>query len=418
MAGSCRHGKRPLLTIGPTYKSLVCCKADSRCVARFLESGCRGERVSTLGLHNGGARGGRGCPVLMSVGTRIARGLIAVSRWIVGSGAILEIASGYVGKSSPMLAQYLLWPKHVDAVTARVRDRPASDLIGIVVQGPWVEDGRFTADTLLRYRAAFPSAAIVYSGWLEDELASRGTSRALADAWQFSERPQNPGPANINLQMKSASAGISQARELGCTHVLKTRSDQRLYSLDALTLLKRSLDAFPANIEGESETGRLVVTSLNSFRYRMYGPSDMLTFGAASDVARYWNAPEDTRAQDFVGNSARLSVAEHSRLKIAEVYLATTYLESCGVPLEWTLDHSLQVLRDFFCVVDASQLGLYWPKYTLNADRWAEHVMGPDFREMTFASWLDLWCATAVELDDADNNALQRDATWREDSHE
>jgi hypothetical protein len=345
----------------------------------------------------------------VSLGKHVARVLVVASRWIVGAGALLEIASAYVGEASPMFAQYLLWPKKGGVLTPRVRERSSNELIGIVVQGPWVGGGEFTADTLARYRAAFPSAAIVYSGWPEDESFAYGTSKKFADVWEFSEKPENPGPANINLQIKSASAGIARAQELGCTHVLKTRSDQRLYSLDALTLLKRSLDAFP-RVEQGSGPGRLIVSSLNSFRYRMYGPSDMLTFGTISDVARYWNAPEDTRSSGFMEKAASMSVAEHSMLRIAEVYVATTYLEDCGIPLEWNLTHSLQMLRDFFCVVDAAQLGLYWPKYTLNADRWAEHVMGPDFREVTFASWLDLWCSKSVELDNADREALRRDA--------
>lgn len=135
---------------------------------------------------------------------------------------------------------------------------------------------------------------------------------------------------------------------------------------------------------------RLVGISLGTFKYRLYGVSDMFLYGHIDDMVRYWNIPLDARIdspeeQNNVGLTWRI----FSTWRVCEVYLCTEFLKSIGRDITYTLADSFQVFKDHFVVIDQAAIKLYWHKYTLNADRYAG--FGFFDSELSFNDWLVLY---------------------------
>ena len=80
------------------------------------------------------------------------------------------------------------------------------------------------------------------------------------------------------------------AKRLGATHVVKTRSDQRAYNPSLLSYLYNLLQVFPVNAGEKIQKSRIIGTSLNTFKHRIYGLSDMFLFGEIDDLLLYWDS--------------------------------------------------------------------------------------------------------------------------------
>ena len=116
----------------------------------------------------------------------------------------------------------------------------------------------------------------------------------------------------------------------------------------------------------------------------------MFLFGKFEDVERIWDIAEDPRS----GKPTHESLLEWSRAEMAEVYLTTNYLRKIGHEPRWTLRDSWEVFRDFFCIVDASVVDLYWPKYErFNEYRYRHYATERTNAEMSWMDWLNLYNA-------------------------
>jgi hypothetical protein len=299
-------------------------------------------------------------------------------------------------------------PRRANAIHTLRTTGPLPQRCAIVVQGPLATDDDFTLNTLALYRRHHPDVVLILSTWEGQDAAALARARDLGAQVVTSQKPAVTGTQNINLQIVSSHRGIERAAELGTQYVLKTRSDQRMYSPLSMPLL---LDlclrfALPSHVRGQS--ARLVACSLNTFKYRLYGVSDMLMFGHIDDMKRYWHPPLDERppgtpapapgspapgtpaAPGTPGTPVAIpSLRQFAELRICETYLCTEFLKALGRPLQWTLRDSMRVLADHFCVVDQEALDLYWPKYEpLVEYRRRRYDHETTDRPMSFADWL------------------------------
>ena len=177
-----------------------------------------------------------------------------------------------------------------------------------------------------------------------------------------------------NLQMRSSHRGVQEAERLGAKYVLKTRSDQRFGN----NFLLQSLLAFHSHFSiepGANQAGRLITCSLDTFLYRIYGVSDMMTFGKTEDVKAFWSG-------DYLDNDRSLA-----GVPVEALYCAN-FLNRIGDRPDWTMAHYLRVLRERFLVLDASALGLAWPKYQSTENRWSSAGTPAHLEEITFGKWL------------------------------
>lgn len=269
----------------------------------------------------------------------------------------------------------------VDPLAATGEHRPA-----IVVQGGVVADLDFTLQTLELYRRLHPEVPVLLSTWADTDAAALARAHQLGVQVVTSDKPAFAGQQNINLQIVSSAAGVRAAQAAGASHILKSRTDQRLCAPDVLAFLEGLVEDHPlAPVPGQRQ--RLVAVSLNTFRYRMYGVSDMFMYGQAEDMVAYWTPPLDERVfdpnQQHFGN-----LRQFSQWRICEVYLCTEFMQRAGWDAQWTLQDYWRLLAERFCVVDAGSLDLLWPKYSTRELRWTNYQeRSHSFTELGFRDW-------------------------------
>jgi len=258
--------------------------------------------------------------------------------------------------------------------------------VAIVMQGPIITKDSFTYETLKIYRKRLPKTRLILSTWDDYSKDELNKFKAINVDIVENTKPDYSGIANINFQIKSTKNGIFKANELGSKYCLKTRTDQRIYRHDFMLFFLSLLDSF--RIENKYLRRRLVAVSLNTYKFRLYGISDMLMFGHIDDMLKYWNVSFDRRIlKDVeVGESA----LEFSKARLCEVYLCTEFLKKINHCIDFTLEDYWNVLADYFCIIDSSSIDLFWFKY----DRWNENRRYQNMirkldEEFYFSDWIN-----------------------------
>src|SRR4029079_1102553 len=90
----------------------------------------------------------------------------------------------------------------------------------------------------------FPGARLILSTWKTESDAVLNAFRKLGIEVVQSDPPEKPGQQNINFQLVSSRAGVERAAEMGAQYVLKTRTDQRLYSANLQPMRMSLWDVF------------------------------------------------------------------------------------------------------------------------------------------------------------------------------
>ncbi len=260
----------------------------------------------------------------------------------------------------------------------------------IVVQGPVLSKHDFTFETLLFYKKVFQQnnldIRLIFSTWHDETPAVLERIRALGIEVVLSDSCPN-GANNLNRQIVTTRAGLLRAKELGCEYVLKTRADQRIYAPNLLTFLFNLQKIFPLDKTVRKLRQRLIALSFNSFKYRLYGVSDMFLFGHIDDVLAYWDIPLNLYCPQHEGKSAE----EIFKNESPETFICRRFLRRIGFnPTDSQEDTDLCYAR-FFCLIDKESIDLYWPKYT-NAERRWEKFEPYVMEEMSFRDWLNLYC--------------------------
>lgn len=253
--------------------------------------------------------------------------------------------------------------------------------IAIVMQGPILYTEDFTLETLRLYKKMFPGALLILSTWDYEDAAYIETIQKEIPNILLNPVPEKKGVQNINFQIASSFAGINFAKQKGAEFVLKTRTDQRIYAPRALEFFLQILKMFPA-ADGYNQKHRLVACSLNSFKYRRYGISDMNLFGYVDDMQSFWGVELDENGSGFKGVQPPIS----------EAYLVTYFLKKIGREVMWTLEDSWEAVAEHFCIVDATSIDLYWYKYArMKEYRYQFYDGFRNDEELSFKEWLFLY---------------------------
>ncbi|MEI6335428.1 MAG: WavE lipopolysaccharide synthesis family protein [Methylococcaceae bacterium] len=274
----------------------------------------------------------------------------------------------------------------------------------IVMQGPLIVDSNFTVETLKLYRHNFPDAILIFSTWFVPDDIVKLLEKYAVHIIQ-NAMPENHGISNVNLQIVTSRAGVLAARDLEAQQVLKTRTDQRIYHPSLETYLFNLVKTFPLAEGLPIQINRLVGISLGTFKYRLYGVTDMFLYGHIDDMLRYWNIPLDTRRDTTEERkNAGHTLRQFSMWRVCEVYFCTEFLKSIGRDIAYTLADSFQVLKNHFVIIDQAAIKLYWHKYTLNEERYAG--FGFFDPELSFNDWLVLY--HSLETITIDENILDQ----------
>ena len=263
--------------------------------------------------------------------------------------------------------------------------------VAIVLQGPILGEKSFTLETVKLYQKHFRDTSIILSTWSDENPDYIARFRELEITLILNEKPEHAGASNINYQIISSSAGVQKAKEIGAEYVLKTRTDQRMYATGVVDYFYNICEQFPVTGGFVRQKKRIVGISLNTFKYRMYGLSDMLIYGHVEDMLLYWNGTLDERESPVEVLPSRISLREHALRNICEVYLSRNFLKQIGRNLEWTLQGSWGAFSDNFVVVDKEVLDLLWPKYGRREYFWRSYGKNEYFQEITFNEWLNIY---------------------------
>jgi hypothetical protein len=238
----------------------------------------------------------------------------------------------------------------------------AGEEFAILMQGPVLLKAGFTVETLKLYRKVYPRIKIILSTWENtDKVVLEEISRLKVQILT-SKLPDFSGDSNMNFQLKSTIAGLQSLNDGIVKYVLKTRTDQRIYSAsDYLGSMAATLESFP--VRSKHLTKRLIVSNLNMFRYRKYTVSDMFMFGTLADMKFFWNIPfqEEVMLYD--------SSKEFYENRLAEAYLVYYFFKNTGFIPGKTLEDSDRFLGDNFYVIDRNVIDLFWYKYNHTYER-------------------------------------------------
>lgn len=267
---------------------------------------------------------------------------------------------------------------------------PFGSSIAIVLQGPIVSKNSVTLRIIQHYSVRYPEVCLVVSTWEDTpqldiapfvELAKQKKIRLI-----LNPEPENPGVFNVNRQIVSSRNGLSCVLE-DFEFAIKSRTDQAFIAPRFMNHLQTLFNKFSIDIHNNE---KIIISSMNSFAFRLYGASDMFQFGKAKGLFDYWNQPLDNRKiSDLTNVSPNLQTEAQKR--VAEVYLNTNYfLKKMKNEPKYEFSESLRFIADYFIVADASSLGQKWFKYTNLSDRWGVGKFPNKFYEITHIDWISL----------------------------
>jgi hypothetical protein len=198
----------------------------------------------------------------------------------------------------------------------------------------------------------------------------------------------------------------------GAEKILLARTDYLFSNPFMLDAFDSLLAAYPATVtQMYGLKGRLIVTDLGTRHYMPYHVADMLMYGYAEDVARYWFASQYSNERNY-SHSVFSTYAERSILDFSqdcpvnETWFALNFQKFIGRPIEWTLGDSLTFYRDFLLVVNSLECGLFWFKKL-----WINRVdfLNKPKSYITHTLWLAMASGRPIEdFADADLKAI----TW------
>lgn len=279
-------------------------------------------------------------------------------------------------------------PVKTSRISCLSQDLKQLEKISIVLQGPLQTKNNFTLETVKLYKKYYPLSPIIISTWDNSDIQLIKKIQEAGAIVCLSKLPENKGRGNINCQRISSLAGIEKARAIGCSHILKTRTDQRLYANNVLTYLLNILNLFPLKLNTKAHS-RIISTSNCTFSDRLYNISDLCLFGTIDDMQRYFSCPEDTL--NIPKNVIYNNPVDFAQSRPGEIYFSTHYFENLGFKLDWTFEQSKYFLKELFVIIDCESLDMFWPKYVNIEYRWRNYGQRNDLQQITFRDWLEYY---------------------------
>lgn len=270
----------------------------------------------------------------------------------------------------------------------------------IVIQGPIKEKNNFTLETVRLYKKNYPECIVILSTWKNsiptsviDDFIKSGAVVLL------NEKPIVSGSHNVNFQIVSALSGVLEAEKRECRFVLKTRTDQRMYSPNALDILKNYLIMYPVDNSLQAK-GRIIEPGITVCKYRIWSMCDMFQFGYTDDMKRMWSVKLDARnrtQQEF--SSKRYLVKDIVHENVAEIYLHRAYAQTLGMDASANSIAYYNFIKSSMVVFDKEQIDLYWPKYTSEEYGWAKNPMYDEkqtLARLTHYEWLNIYSGAVI----------------------
>lgn len=242
---------------------------------------------------------------------------------------------------------------------------PQEQLTSIIIQGPVIEEHDFTRETINLYERLFPETPIILSTWDDTPIDLLRSIETTSAVLVLSRKPPKPGWGHVDYQIASVNAAVEQARVLGSTHVVKSRTDFRMMRGDSLVGL-HALQAMVPLKSGGTQQERLLATDLATLKHRPYGLTDIFQFGQIDDMALYWKPGEfEAEVKSLTSEFGSPPLVSGIPL-VSEIFLCWRYLRSLGHSLDFSLGDWWMHLGERFGIIDVSSLDAFWFRHDWN----------------------------------------------------
>lgn len=301
---------------------------------------------------------------------------------------------------------YRLRPKEAAQIHTKNFCNNLEDRCALVMQGPIEKEENFTLETLMLYKKMYPRLNIILSTWEDEDKDYLEKIKKIGVLVIQSNKPENAGYFNRNLQLKSTKKGIEKAKELRVDYIFKTRTDQRFYKPDILSFFISLLEVFPCNDFLPFQKKRIIALEISAHKniFNLYFVSDFLFFGCTEDMVQLFSIPYDNRKKEEYEQAAeeKLTAKQGAEIKLnTEIYIMSEYLKSQGIKPEFNIKSYWEFIKSCLIFVDYEMVGFYWLKYDY---RYCDNVRnGSYIKEETenqyflylykfnFENWLNLY---------------------------
>jgi hypothetical protein len=255
-----------------------------------------------------------------------------------------------------------------------------------VIQGPLDKNSSVLFEVIDLYLDKYPGVVIILSLWISDSKYIRQDLHENPRIFLIlNEDPDYPGISNINRQIVTSRSGLLFAKSLGRKFSLKLRTDQFMLGSAALKMLFFQKELF---IDQRADHPRILGLSRNTFKHRLYSFSDMFHFGVTESLIKYWDCELDMRTPEDLQNINLSDWEQYGKANLVETYLQVNYMKRLGIEPTYTHEHSLKMYGLLFVIIDESEIGLVWNKYSSNSHPWTSSNVPNKFEELKFSEWL------------------------------
>jgi len=290
-----------------------------------------------------------------------------------------------VSYSKKNFISHIIRPKYSEDFKLISTEQIDQKEFGIIIQGPISNKKEliFLNETLKIYKKIFPKTLIIISTW-ENSFTENLQNDDYIKIHK-SEKPKDPGLGNINYQIKSTSNAIKLLKKEGIKNILKTRTDCRIMKPNLKSYFLSLQKTF---VSKNSKSSRIFASNIATCKYRIYGLTDILLFGTTEEIELYF---KDETEADILKNYSFKRIINETAV-MSEILLCARYLKNKGIQLDWTLDHWWQCLSNYFGIVDANSIDLFWYKYDWNFEqRFVKNYLFKSSRSIEFSEWFSMY---------------------------
>lgn len=218
---------------------------------------------------------------------------------------------------------------------------------------------RGTDEVLREMRRHFD--VVILSTWLDEkDLVPAGDVDVV-----LSDKPEAPGYSHRNYQRKGSCAGILRAEELGCTHVLKWRTDMLPTRLDVARLLEWSNYNVPEGVPSRLVTCAFRNLSVNPDWYSSI--PDLFAFGHVDMMKMLWGTENIDLSREMNPPGRMLADCgtawkereDRGGVFCAESELYAHFRDRLQNRVGKELTHPV-IAREYMYLFDHTRLGICW----------------------------------------------------------
>lgn len=263
--------------------------------------------------------------------------------------------------------------------------------IGFVFQGPVsnLASAEYLERSIDELSKLVTPANIVVSSWKNDyERLMRLETKCglvISDQELFA--------TNHFRQLYSTHVGIQQFSEKKIEFIFKIRVDQRFNWKRLLLFMPNLLQEFGEN--------RLIFMSNNSFKYRLFGLSDMFTFGTLKNSREFWNF-DPTSGQELTFLQVFAPWFEQGQPIWSEAWFNLRYAISQNFSFSknaW--EDFIKYVQQHAIVADSSYFGHEWLKLNSHFEGSTEKMLfnehpAKKIQEWSFMEWFGVYRGMGV----------------------